>query len=435
MTKKALGFKELLAIGIGGMIGGGIFTILGISVSIAGFLAPFSIALGGVLAFFAGYAYVKLGVYYKDEGATYAFFKRTFANSHFAAAIIGWYTVFGYISTIALYAYTFSSYSISLMSFGENEIIRKIIAILIVWTFAAINLWSVRGMGEVEDVIVYLKLFILFIISFILFYFSKYDFHSFIRVLSSDFKNTPFLNILMVSSVTFVAYEGFQLIINGVKDMEEPDKNIPRAIYSAIFIVSMIYFIIALASVLSIDKNELIRNKEAALAVGMKSIVGEWGGALVIFSAILATTSAINSTLFGSSRQLARIADDGYMPKILSFRKGTIPSYSIVTMAFVASLLIIIGNLRLILEFGSITFLLVSFLMSLANFKIKDKTNSSLIVTLISMAGLFIGGVFIFYYEYKINKIELVFVFSLYVIIGILAFFYARKKVEKDKNS
>lgn len=431
---KALGFKELLAIGIGGMIGGGIFTILGISVSIAGFLAPFAIALGGIIAFFAGYAYVKLGVYYKDEGATYAFFKRTFSNSHFAAAIIGWYTVFGYISTIALYAYTFSSYSISLFSFGENEIIRKIIAIFIVWIFAAINLWSVKGMGEVEDVIVYLKLFILFIISLILFYFSKYDFHSFIHVLNNDFQQTPFLNILMVSSVTFVAYEGFQLIINGVKDMENPDKNIPRAIYSAIFIVSLVYFIISLASVISIDKYDLIKNKEAALAVGMKSIVGEWGGILVIFSAILATTSAINSTLFGSSRQLARIADDGYMPKILSYRKGTIPSYSIITMAIVASSLIVIGSLRLILEFGSITFLLVSFLMSYANFTIRDKTNSSLIVTLISMIGLLIGGAFIFYYEYKINRIELVFVFSLYVIIGILAFIYARRRiVSKNK--
>lgn len=431
---KALGFKELLAIGIGGMIGGGIFTILGISVSIAGFLAPFAIALGGIIAFFAGYAYVKLGVYYKDEGATYAFFKRTFSNSHFAAAIIGWYTVFGYISTIALYAYTFSSYSISLLSFGENEIIRKIIAIFIVWVFAAINLWSVRGMGEVEDVIVYLKLFILFIISVILFHYSKYDFHSFIYVLNNDFQQTPFLNILMVSSVTFVAYEGFQLIINGVKDMENPDKNIPRAIYSAIFIVSLVYFIISLASVISIDKYDLIKNKEAALAVGMKSIVGEWGGILVIFSAILATTSAINSTLFGSSRQLARIADDGYMSKILSYRKGTIPSYSIITMAIVASSLIVIGSLRLILEFGSITFLLVSFLMSYANFTIRDKTNSSLIVTLISMIGLLIGGAFIFYYEYKINRIELVFVFSLYVIIGILAFIYARRKiVSKNK--
>ena len=73
-STKNLGFKELLAIAVGGMVGGGIFTILGISVSMVGMLAPLAIALGGVIAWFAAYSYVKLGVYYKDEGATYAFF-------------------------------------------------------------------------------------------------------------------------------------------------------------------------------------------------------------------------------------------------------------------------------------------------------------------------------------------------------------------------
>jgi amino acid transporter len=74
MSRKTnLGFKELVAIAVGGMVGGGIFTILGIAVSIVGFMAPFAIALGGVIAFFAAYSYVKLGVYYKDEGATYSF--------------------------------------------------------------------------------------------------------------------------------------------------------------------------------------------------------------------------------------------------------------------------------------------------------------------------------------------------------------------------
>ncbi len=123
MATKNLGFKELLAIAIGGMVGGGIFTILGISVSMVGALAPFAIALGGGVAWFAAYSYVKLGVYYKDEGATYAFFKRTYPSSHLAASFIGWYTIFGYISTLALYVYTFSSYGISGFSFSENEIV------------------------------------------------------------------------------------------------------------------------------------------------------------------------------------------------------------------------------------------------------------------------------------------------------------------------
>ena len=137
--QKSLGFKELVAIAVGGMVGGGIFTILGISVSMVGFLAPFAIVLGGVIAFFAAYSYVKLGIYYKDEGATYAFFKRTYPDSHMAASLIGWYTIFGYISTLALYAYTFSSYGISGFEFANNEWVRKAVAIGILWIFEVLT--------------------------------------------------------------------------------------------------------------------------------------------------------------------------------------------------------------------------------------------------------------------------------------------------------
>lgn len=425
---KSLGFKELLAIAIGGMVGGGIFTILGIAVSMVGVLAPFAIALGGVVAWFAAYSYVKLGLYYKDEGATYAFFKRTYPKSNLAASFIGWYTIFGYISTLALYAYTFSSYGISSFSFGDNEVIRKVVAIGIIWLFALINTWSVKGMGRLEDVLVYLKLLILFIISVALSLFGKTDLSTFQNMIINDFSSTPLMNILIVSSITFVAYEGFQLVINAVNEMENPDRNIPRAIFSAIILVALIYFIIALSATLAIPAEDLIRNKEYALAAGAKDIMGNLGSNLVVLGAILATSSAINGTLFGSSRQMARIADDGYLPAIISQRKKNIPKTAIMAMAGIASLLIAMGGLRLILEFGSITFLLVSLLMAVANFKIRTKTNSLTSITILSISGLLLGTILILYYEYQSNPEQLLFIVMLYVILSLGAWGYARIK-------
>ncbi len=425
-NKKNLGLKELIAIAIGGMVGGGIFTILGISVSMVGALAPFAIALGGVVAWFAAYSYVKLGVYYKDEGATYAFYKRTYPSSHLAASFIGWFTIFGYISTLSLYAYTFSSYGISGFAFADSEVLRKIVAIIIIWLFAFINLWSVKGMGKIEDIMVYAKLIILFIISVALIYYAKTDFNTFSTLMQKDFQATPLMSIIIVSSVTFVAYEGFQLVINAVNEMENPDINIPRAIYSAIILVAIIYFIIALSAVLAIPSEDLMKNKEYALAAGAEDIMGDLGRNLVIFGAILATSSAINGTLFGASRQMASIADDGYLPPIISQRKRGIPKIAITAMAGIASLLIAIGGLQLILEFGSITFLLVSFLMSVANFKIRKKTNSSTLITIISMLGLLIGTVLILYYEYHSDPEQLLFIMILYTILALGAWGYSR---------
>ncbi len=427
MPKKSLGLKELIAIAIGGMVGGGIFTILGISVSMVGFLAPFAIALGGVVALFAAYSYVKLGVYYKDEGATYAFFKRTYPDSHLAASFIGWYTIFGYISTLALYAYTFASYGISGSEWAQSEWVRKVVAISIIWIFALINLWSVKGMGKLEDIMVYLKLLILFIISIFLIYYAKVDLHTFIHTLKKDFQNAKVVQILTVASVTFVAYEGFQLVINAVKEMDNPDRNIPRAIYSAVVLVALIYFTIALAAVVAIPAEDLIRNKEYALASGAKDIMGSLGQNLVIVGAILATSSAISGTMFGSSRQMARIADDGYLPKALTKRiQSTIPSNAILAMAATASLLILAGGLRLILEFGSITFLLVSLLMAVANFKIRRLTNSSDFFTVVAMAGLGVGSILILWYEYQTEPMQLLFILILYAILTVGAYSYAR---------
>lgn len=425
MSSKDLGFKELLAIAVGGMVGGGIFTILGISVAMVGTLAPFAIVLGAVVAFFAAYSYVKLGVYYKDEGATYAFFKRTYPDSHLAASFIGWYTIFGYISTLALYAYTFSSYAISGSDMSENESIRKLIAIGIIVFFTGINLWSVKGMGKLEDLMVYAKLTILFFISIALIYFADTDFQNFTTMMSNDIKATPLMSILIVASITFVAYEGFQLVINAVNEMEDPDKNIPKAIYSAIILVATIYFVIALSAVLAIPTQDLIVNKESALASGAENVMGHWGRDLVIFGAILATSSAINGTLFGSSRQMARIADDGYLPHIISIRKNGMPTMAIITMAMVASLLIVVGELQLILEFGSITFLLVSLLMSVANYKMRHKTHASTAITLLSIIGLSLGTLLILYYEWDTNSEQLLFIAVFYIVLTLGAWGYA----------
>ena len=157
---RELGLVELVAIAVGGMVGGGIFSILGISVSMVGFLTPVAIGIGGILALFAGYSYVKLGVYYKDEGATYSFIKRTYPEFKLAAAMIGWFIIFGYISTLSLYAYTFSAYAISSTSFADNVLVRKGVALGILAVFVLINVWSVKGMGKIEDLMVYTKIII-----------------------------------------------------------------------------------------------------------------------------------------------------------------------------------------------------------------------------------------------------------------------------------
>jgi len=420
---KALGVPELIAIALGGMVGGGIFTILGVSVSMVGVFTPLAIAIGGIIALFAAYSYVKLGVYYKDEGATYSFFKKTFPNSPFSASLIGWWVIFGYISTLALYAYTFSAYAVSGFGVEQSELIRKIIAGMVIFIFAVINILSVKGMGKIEDIMVYSKLIILVVISFVLINNSQTT----LPILFQQEKEVGVLSILIVASITFVAYEGFQLVINAVNEMDSPEKNIPIAIYSALFIAVLIYLVIAFGAILAIPFEEIINHKEHALSSGASNVLGHWGADLVVLGALLATSSAISGTVFGASRQIAVIASDGYFPKFLAKRIDRIPVFAIISMAIFAFVLILAGSLEVILEFGSITFLLVSLLMAYANFKIRDLTNSSLLITMIAFFGLLFGTILILYYEFNNQPYQLVFIASLYIALTIGSWLFSRR--------
>jgi amino acid transporter len=421
---KNLGVPELVAIALGGMIGGGIFTVLGISVALIGVFTPLAFLIGGILAYLAAYSYIKLGVYYKDEGATYSFFKKTFSDSAFAASLIGWWVIFGYISTLALYAYTFSSYAISGFAFGESEMIRKGVAGVIILLFTLINLWSVKGMGKIEDLMVYIKLVILVVISFVLINNSNTT----IPTLLQNNGHTDMLSILIVASLTFVAFEGFQLVINAVNEMEQPQINIPKAIYIAVTLAILIYFILSYGAIVAIPLGDIIANQEYALAAGANDVLGNWGTELVIIGALLATSSAISGTVFGASRQIAVIAKDGYFPAFLAKRKNHIPIHAIIAMSLLAFLLILIGDLKVILEFGSVTFLLVSLLMVFANLKIHKQTSSSLAVIWFAIAGLFMALILILYYEYKHQIEQLYFIGGIYIVLTIGASLFAWRK-------
>jgi amino acid transporter len=406
------------------MVGGGIFSILGVSVGLIGAYTPFAIALGGLIASLAAYSYVKLGVYYKDEGATYAFFKRTFPRSPFAASAVGWIVSFGYISTLALYAYTFASYAISGFAFADSEGTRKGVAGGIILLFTIINVWSVKGMGKIEDLMVYTKIVVLLIISFVLMLNSR----SSIPVLLEQSQGVSFVSILICASLTFVAYEGFQLVIHAIKEMDQPEKKIPRAIYSAIFLAILIYVVIALGALFAIPMPDIVAKKEYALAAGANDILGHWGTNLVILGALLATSSAISGTVFGASRLVASIADDGYFPRFLTKRPRQIPVFAVLVMSAFAFSLILMGNLEVILEFGSFTFLFVSLMTAYANFKIRDKTDSSIYLTLASLVGLGFGSFFIFYYEVINHPEQLLFIGIIYACLIFGSWFYSKIK-------
>ena len=131
---------------------------------------------------------------------------------------------------------------------------------------------------------------------------------------------------------------------------------------------------------------------------------------------------------------LGGMVGGGIFTNWLSVRKGNSPQNSIIALASMASILVVIGGLELILEFGSITFLLVSLLMAVANYKIKDKTDSSKFLTILSIIGLGTGGVLILYYEFTTKWEQMIAIITLYIILAFGAWKYSKKQEENNKK-
>ena len=289
----------------------------------------------------------------------------------------------GYVGTLALYAFTFGAYAAHLLGLADAAAARAFLSLGILGLFVAINLVGARTMGRAEDVVVYVKIVLLAVLAVAGFF--TIDTGRFVPLFDRGRSS-----VLLGGALIFVAYEGFQLITNAVNETRDPERNIPRGIYGSIIITSVIYLAIAVISVGNLDTESIHAAQEYALAVVAQPILGRAGVVLVDVAAMLATASAINATLFGSARLASEIATDKLAPAIFSFRSRTdVPVAGVLSIAGLAALLTLFGGLEVIAAFSSMTFLLVSIGVCVANLRLRADTSSRLFPVL---AGLVLMG-------------------------------------------
>ena len=376
---KSLGLPELIAIGVGGMIGGGIFSILGIGAQIAGHGVVAALALGGLVALFAGYSYVKLAATYPTDGASYTYVTRGWPAQPEFGAITGWTVILGYVGTLGLYAFTFGAYGADLAGLSDSTLARLILSATALGIFMAVNLIGARMTGKAEDLIVYVKIAILALFAAAGLFASRHS-------LELPRFDQGVGSVFMAGAMIFVAYEGFQLITNAVQETDDPERNVPRGVYASIGIVTTIYIILAYVAVTALPVSELVAAREYALAAVAQPILGKAGTILVGLAALLATSSAINSTMFGASRMMADMGSDRTMPEPLARRnRSKVPFVAIIILTSLALLLTLLGSLEIIASFSSMTFLLVSLLVSIANLRLRQETQSH--------AGIIVAGI------------------------------------------
>jgi len=352
--------------GVGAMVGGGIFSVLGLAIGQAGHAAPLAFALGGVIALLTGYSYTRLGLAFHSDGGSFTYLEHAFRTRNIAG-LGGWLLLAGYIGTMALYAYTFGIYGAALLgNMGRLPLTHHLLASLVLLLFLWINLTGVKETGTAELLIVMVKVLILALFAVLG-----------LSHVQSDHL-LPFFDhgtggLIMGAALIFVAYEGFELIPNAVNEMQDPQRNLGRGIFWSIAITIVIYVLVALVAVGNLTPEEVSRYKEYALAVAAKPFLGEWGFVLIGVAALFSTASAINATLFGTARLASVMASEESLPPAFAFRRlrSDIPWFSLVAITVVTLLFVNLADLTMISSFASSTFLLIFAAINLSAFRLR----------------------------------------------------------------
>ncbi|WP_194767103.1 APC family permease [Tamlana sp. I1] len=409
MNKK-IGLKEAISIGIGGMVGGGIFAVLGLAVSLAKGGTPVAFLFAGILALITAYSYVKLSQTYPDRGGTVKFINQGFGKSVFSGGVNNLLWI-SYIIMLSLYASAFGSYAPNLFEItGDKTLDFHIYASAIIVLATAINYYSIAVVGKIESYAVIIKLIIL--ISFI--FIGAYGLigNPNLSQLAMSQWETP-VKLFAGGMVIFVAYEGFELIANAAPDIVNPKQNIPRAYYYSVVFVIILYIIIALVTVGSLPFENIAKAEDYVLAEAAKPMLGQVGFSVITVAALISTFSAINASLYGGSRVNFEIAEDDELPH---YFLGQFHNQPIGLMITAVTTLILVNVLELesISTAGSIGFLLIFGMVNFVGYKLSSATGSNKIIPLMGFVLCMVATVVLINQQYDDNKV------GIFVSIGIL---------------
>ncbi len=364
--KTEIGLVAALSIGIGGMIGAGIFSILGVVAGVSGSAMPLSFAIGGVVAGLAAYSYVALGKTFPSVGGAVTFLVHGYGDG-LAAGSLNIFQYISYIITIALYATGFAAYAATFI-----RIPLKAWAVGVVLIFTAINFLGSRIMGRAESVIVIIKVAILIV--FIAAAFIALTRDGFARLSPATWPGP--MAIFTGAGVLFVGYEGFGLITNAAANMAKPGRELPRAVYGSVAFVIVIYVLVASGVVTNVPLNVLKGLGDSALAVAARPSLGQAGFRLIAIAALLSTASAVNATLFGSTNIAYQIAKNGSLPPAFDRRLWGRDVEGLFITSGLVLLFVLIFPLGAVASMGSAGFLLVYAAVSAGHLRIRKQTGA-----------------------------------------------------------
>ena len=414
IQNKSLGLLGAIAIGIGGMVGGGIFAVLGEAVSLAHGATALAFFFAGIVALFTAYSYAKFSVTFQNRGGTVYFIDKAF-GINFLSATANLMLWLSYLVTISLYAVAFSSYGQTFFkdtSLADSIWLKHGLITIAIFLPALINYISVSFVEKSETLFVVIKLVLLAVIVV------TGALYVDVERFSPENWGSSF-SIVVAGMIIFVAYEGFELIANAAEEIENPETNLPKAFYGSVILVIVLYILIALITVGTVPEDQLLKAEDYALAVAAKPALGNIGFTLVSVAALLATFSAINATIYGNSRLGFMLAKEGELPKILTREQRKIPTMGILVTMIFSTILANSVNLTEIAIIGSGSFLLIFFIVNLGALKLSKVIKGNRVILLLACSVSGLALITLLVHTYSTNPRAMM-IFASFILIALV---------------
>ncbi len=385
-----LGVFQLTMMGAGMMIGAGVFVATGIAIGKSGpggILLAF--ALNGLIAVFTAMSFAELCSAMPEAGGAYAQVKKAFGG--FTGYISGWMNWFALSAAGSLYAITFSKYTLHLLEtfafFNQLDlnihVWEKILAIVVALVFIFINYKGVEDTGKSSAIIALGQTVTLAIIGALGIAVAFKDPSRLTNF--SPFSESGWMGILLAMGFTYVGFEGFEVIGHAGEEAINPRKSIPRAILYAVIIVVTTYILVAFAAVIGSNAQagvttvQWFAEKEATGFADAVQALAPFGGVLVTLAAIFSSTSALNATLFSSTRVSFAMSRDGFLPKkLMRISKNKVPDIALACSSAIVLIAVLLLDVEAVAAAADIMFLLLFMLINISVIKIRKDMGDEL---------------------------------------------------------
>jgi APA family basic amino acid/polyamine antiporter len=367
--KRSLGFWGATGIGIGAIIGTGIFVLIGVASGIAGPGVILSFVIAGFVALLTGLSTAELSSFIHESGGSYIYTTKAFGA--FPGFVVGWMKSFDYIVGASAVSVGFAAYFTYFA--GIPATTGTLVIVATVWPLV-LMLLNVKGIQEASwtnNLLVALKILALLIFIMV---------GAAALISSGNYSNyypffpRGFSGVMSGAAIIFFAFIGFNTIAVMAEEVKNPEKNVPRAILFAFAVCTAIYIGVSLVAV-GIMNWEALGASSAPLEFALKTITDNiFILQFVAISALFATTSVIMASIMGGSRALFAMARQGVLPKVLStISRQNVPVFTILLSGFIISGIVLVtdGNLDWLASLFNFGTLLTFFFINLSLLRLR----------------------------------------------------------------